>query len=99
MEMGAGGATGGTNLGDGLTGKDVGADFEVWFSDKVAVADGEVAVLQLYEVAGACVVADSEYFAREHGIDWGAGLGREVETGMMFVATFAEWISTFSEFR
>lgn len=47
MEMGTGGAAGGTDLGDGLAGKDVGADFQLGFADEVTVANGEVAVLQL----------------------------------------------------
>ena len=51
VEMGTGGATGGADLSDGLAGKDVGADLQLGLADEVAVADGEVAVLQLYIVA------------------------------------------------
>lgn len=52
---------------------------------------------QFYIVAGAGVVADSEYFSREHSVDWCARLGREVETGMMLVASFAEGIAASAE--
>lgn len=49
--MGAGGAAGGADLGDRVAGKDVGADLQFWFADEVAVADGEVSVLEFDEVA------------------------------------------------
>ena len=75
VEMGAGGAAGGADLGDGLTGKDVGADLERGFADKMAVADGEVAVLEFDKVARPWVVANREDFTREHGIDGCTGLG------------------------
>ena len=63
----------------------------------MAVAYGEIAVFEFDEVTGAGVIADGEDLAREHGIDWCSGFGREVEAGMMFVATFPEGISASAE--
>lgn len=97
MEMGAGRAAGGADLGNWLTGKDMRADLKGWLADKVTVADGEIAVLEFDEIAGAGVVADGEDFSRKHGVDWCAGLSREVESGVMFMATFAEGISASAE--
>ena len=97
--MGAGGAAGGADLGDGLAGKDVGADLQFWFADEVAVTDGEVTMLQLYIIAGTGVRADGENFSGEHGVDWCAGLGREVESAVMLMSGFAEGISARAKSR
>ena len=61
-------------MGYGLAGKDMGANFQLGLANQVAVADGEVAVFEFDEVAGAGVVADGEDFSREHGVDGCAGL-------------------------
>ena len=63
----------------------------------MAVADGEIAVLEFDEAAGTGVTAYGEDFSWEHGVDWSAGFGREVKAGMMLVRIFAEGISTSAE--
>lgn len=52
----------------------MGANLQLGLANQVAVADGEVAVFEFDEVAGAGVVADGEDFSREHGVDGCAGL-------------------------
>lgn len=63
----------------------------------MAIADGEVAVAQFDIVAGARVIADVCYLARQHCVYGCAGFSREVNAVVKFRGLLTEWITALTE--